>query len=272
MSNQKGIAMVMMLFVSAIMAIITLNFIKQSSHQLKIAQRLQDKTKAFNNVQNAKAEVFFKLLTRPIRELENEGWKFYNESFFIENSDVKIQDLRGLFSLYGFIAPSTMENLLRLCGVKQVDVSTVASKVLLKHDGKSIMPIDRLQRLEMFTEKENHKTKICLNKNITRHNVGNFNPSLAPKESLVARMGEITAEEFLKVRGAGVDALNTVFEKYLLDDSLNSYSVIAGPYFRVILRSQVGESVWTEQIEFKIKLSTPHEPIMFLSHQMSENE
>ena len=272
MRNQSGIALVMMLFVTAILALITINFIQQSNHQIKVAQRIQGKTIAISQIENAKAEIFYNLLTARTLKLEREGWNFYNEEFKLGNTQVKIQDLRGLFGLYGFVPESQFVKLLQNCKVENVDLSSVAKSVLSKHNGQSF-PIDKLQRLNYLIGQQSLETTACLKNNITRHNIGNFNPSLAPKEALSAKLDdELMVNEFLEVRGKGRDNLNAVFDKYLDEDSLDSFSTLAGPYFRVILRAQVSESSWSEELEFKTSLSTPQNPIMNLSYQSGINE
>ncbi len=271
MKKQQGIALVMMLFIAAILALITINFIHESNHQLKIAQRLQDKAQAISQLENAKAEIVYELLTKDTLSLEQQGWNFYLEPFELEGVEVRIQDLRGLFGLYGFVPRSEFAKLLGICKVQRVNNAAVAQKVLAEHNDESL-PVDKLQRLYALLGKQSDTVRRCLKNNITRHNVGNFNPSVAPKETLLAKLGNNQATEFLAVRGQGRGSLNDVFNKFNSAESFNGFSTLAGPYFRVILRSKVSQSSWGEDIEFKIKLATPLDPIMFLSYQSGINE
>lgn len=272
MNKQSGIAMVMMLFISAILALLTINFIHQSNHQIKIAQRLKNKTQAFTNVQNAKAQILFNLLSKPTIELEQQGWNFYSKPFEIENTMIQIQDLRGVFGLYGFISQVKFVKLLEQCRVNDKKLSNIANLVLSKHFDQEL-PVDKLQRLEHLLGEQSDKTHSCLQRNITRHGVGSFNPSVAPIETLIARMGEDDAQKFILARSQGRESINQLFSEIISDDiEVNSYSTLAGPYFRVIFSSRVADSYWVENIEFKVKLSTPYDPIIFLSYQSGFNE
>lgn len=105
--SQRGIALIQVLIISAILSTMLLYIAAETKRQVKLAEELQAKSMALLQLQNAEAEFLFSSLTslliqQPSAKTElPKIWNFFNEPIqMTDGTAIQIQDLAGLLSIY----------------------------------------------------------------------------------------------------------------------------------------------------------------------------
>jgi general secretion pathway protein K len=108
-SFQKGIALIQVLLLSAILSMMALHFTLSSRQQVNIANDLQDKIQAEVEMRTLESEVLFSLLTLSRNELKKSerqnnpiavNWNFFGKPFKVgSNATVSFQDVNGMLSV-----------------------------------------------------------------------------------------------------------------------------------------------------------------------------
>jgi general secretion pathway protein K len=144
-SATKGVALVQVLFITAILSIMALHFTLTSRQQVNIATTMQDKVAAELLFVSWKNELLYALLTQPVSAFADnpssdnliaQHWNFYGKPFSpADNVQISIQDIYGMLSL----TTPGMQNELRQL-LRQVPIND--------NDAQRI--IDSLQRWQGF--------------------------------------------------------------------------------------------------------------------------
>ncbi|WP_281556602.1 type II secretion system protein GspK [Thalassomonas sp. RHCl1] len=107
MSKVKGIALVQILIITAILSTVALYITKTARQQVKMAHWAMDKSQARVMAHSARAEILFELLTNTWKEQDDtqnmllSKWNFYGKSFQLKDGiDIQIQDQAGLINLH----------------------------------------------------------------------------------------------------------------------------------------------------------------------------
>lgn len=104
--NARGIALIQVLFLSAILMVMLLSVIHQSQRHIKSAELLLQRAEASLTLNTLQAETEFALLTQhKIADSKNElelakKWNFHNLPVFLGDNSIQIQDLSGLGSIF----------------------------------------------------------------------------------------------------------------------------------------------------------------------------
>jgi len=103
--GQKGIALIQVLLISAIISVLALYLSKTARLQVDIAKRLKDKNFALIKLYDTEAVLTHSLLTFNLKrdnssDKVNNRWNFHNQVFNVSNNiDISIQDNAGLINL-----------------------------------------------------------------------------------------------------------------------------------------------------------------------------
>ncbi|XQW85903.1 hypothetical protein ACOYR1_03940 [Thalassotalea piscium] len=102
--KQRGIALIQVLLIVAILSILALYLTKTARDQVKIAQWFDDKSTALVNLHSAESELLFSLLTETKTSTSGKipsKWNFYNKPFNLSPSvQILMQDQAGLLSVH----------------------------------------------------------------------------------------------------------------------------------------------------------------------------
>lgn len=127
--HMQGIALVQVLFLSAIITIMLFSVIKQSKDHVKTAELLQQRAEAVLALNTLEAETTFALSTQD-RVVKTDSaleitrdWNFYNVPFMMPEGAVQIQDLSGLGSVFH---TDLVVYLLASVGVAEDDLKVIA--------------------------------------------------------------------------------------------------------------------------------------------------
>jgi len=106
-NNDKGVALIQILIIVAILSLVALYVTKSARHQLTMARWAVDKSEAAVLLHSTQNKILFELLTTkwlPTRNSQNpttNKWNFHNEPFEVsDGAYVKIQDQAGLINLH----------------------------------------------------------------------------------------------------------------------------------------------------------------------------
>ncbi|WDE03950.1 general secretion pathway protein GspK [Thalassomonas viridans] len=107
MTGVKGIALVQILIITAILSTVALYITKTARQQVKMAHWAMDKSQAGVMAHSARAQILFELLTNTWTEKKDSQnmivakWNFYDKDFQLEDGvNIKIQDQAGLINLH----------------------------------------------------------------------------------------------------------------------------------------------------------------------------
>lgn len=127
--NQKGIALIQVLLLSAILAIMALQFTLSSRQQVRLAADFKDKISAEVALRTLESQVLMALLSLPkspdtktIQRQDAIGkeWNFYGEPFSVApDTEVSIQDINGQISIYGLSNLTPFRQLLMVLGLSE---------------------------------------------------------------------------------------------------------------------------------------------------------
>ncbi|NTS76914.1 general secretion pathway protein GspK [Catenovulum sp. SM1970] len=144
--KQKGVALIQVLIITAILSIIALFMTKSAKQQVQIAQWGLDKTEAFLEGYSVENKIIFELLTNNLDSLAQSGistnkdWNLYGKAFKVgQYSTVSIQDNAGLLNLQ-YPNPELFKAQLRSLGLNPAEQGLILSVLLDWQDG------DRLPR------------------------------------------------------------------------------------------------------------------------------
>lgn len=100
--RQQGVALVLVLLVTAIIILLVMQLSLTASEQVRSAQALKDRSEAALYLHSREAALLYTLLTEPLvagRETTNRyaaHWNFHGEPFEIDGLEVTLQDQSGL--------------------------------------------------------------------------------------------------------------------------------------------------------------------------------
>ena len=107
MTKYKGIALIQVLILTAILSVIALYISSTSKQHVQIANWIGDKSSAYIKLYSTENELLFSLLTKEWRKQSNgaEGienkWNFHGAPFELENGvTARVQDLAGLLNIH----------------------------------------------------------------------------------------------------------------------------------------------------------------------------
>ena len=220
----RGVALVQVLFIAAILSLMALYFTQTSRQQISIASDLQDKVQAELLLTTWQNELVYALLTQSVIDMGTEKdsnnqiarhWNFYGKAFSpVENVTMRIQDIYGLLSLSTAGGQQEFGNMLRLAGVADNQVTKVTAALedwqgmhseiyqSRRNESGRNMFMQSLSELklipgitdEQFTELSGAVTSLP---NVT------FNPLTAPDFRLKALLPKDLAAKLISLREAG---------------------------------------------------------------------
>lgn len=138
-SIQRGVALIQVLLLTAILSMMALQFTLSSRQQVTIATDLQNKMQAEIKLRTLESRLLFTLLTlskndadRALLQEDEIGrvWNFYGKPFAVsEVATVSIQDLNGLLSVYGANNSKQLEEFLVFLGKQPQEAKSIASNL-----------------------------------------------------------------------------------------------------------------------------------------------
>jgi len=273
--QQKGIALIQVLLITAVLSILALYLSSTAKDQVKMAQWADDKALALIAVQSAEAQLFFNLLTESkVQSQENNltdnipsRWNFFANPFKVsEQVTTKIQDQSALIHAH-FPDPNLLKSLLAFQGLPINEVSRIYDNLL---DWQDLDNIPRNSGDELlstptairngavpdlhdfsFVPKITADLQQSLLKNTTLYSKGFFNAMDAPEELLAAITSVEQAKQIVQLREAG-QLSNVQFSQ--LSGIVENEKVLFYPsnILAIEFEGKVGMSVVRKQITVEL--------------------
>lgn len=222
--NQKGIALIQVLLLSAILAIMALQFTLSSRQQVRQAADFKDKISAEVALRTLESQVLMALLSLPnspdtktIQRQDAIGkeWNFYGEPFSVApDTEVSIQDINGQISIYGLPNLTPFRQLLMVLGQSEQQAKSIVDN-LLYWQGKSHSTYTTLTNKAIRSNYMVSKTELKhirgidddlyreLEPLVTTFQTYQFNPLIAPKRILQSTLPDNISQEIYKLRKNG---------------------------------------------------------------------
>jgi general secretion pathway protein K len=267
--KQRGIALIQVLLIVAMLSVLALYLSKTARDQVKIAQWYVDKGQALVELQSTEAELLFTLLTESKLDSKSpivKKWNFYSGPFeFNKTVTVSMQDQASLINAH-FPERDRLLQFIQRHGFSQ---SLVILDTLLdwqdadsisRRNGDETASANKAIRNGAIPNIEDlahinaipSKLFTLLQNNMTIYRVGYYNPMYSPVELLQVFMNEETAKQIVQLRKS----------KQLTKSSFSQLSGIKeeGDIFfypsdniAIEMTSEIGESMVKKKIVVHIK-------------------
>ncbi|MDT0602813.1 type II secretion system protein GspK [Thalassotalea castellviae] len=276
-SYYKGIALIQVLLITAILSVLALYLTQTAKTQLKQAQWANDKTQALVGVNNAESLLMFHLLTNK-RKMEAinttnpyngdfshptfAGINYYNTPFYLADVEIAIQDQSGLIQLHypkveilkqllatKVDAPLVIEGIVdSLLDWQDIDSiqrpngneTSVNGYVIRNGAMPSVTDILNINNIEK-------SIKQLIIKNSTIYQAGAFSPYNTTPDILSALVGEATMQEVVSLRGTNQMTLARFKELTGIVETDNQYFYVSN-YLKIEFTAKIGESNISKQL------------------------
>jgi hypothetical protein len=243
--KNRGVVMVVVLFILAILGVLLLEVSRSGQEELARASLLLERTQARLDVRTHESELLLSLLTNPwiagspsakTVDPYAKVWRFDGEPFVVERATIRIQDVSGQFGMPqpGFNSKwPLLEKLLQNIGI---DATRAAATVAYLRDiqaGPDGVPLQDLSELigrgRLTIDDVDRLRRVA-----TLYPTNTFNPSTASAEVLSVLYGGSRLEGVLALRrGEGLSA--TSFGKVVEDFDPEFTVFSAGPAFQIAI-------------------------------------
>jgi len=242
MNGQKGVALVLTLAVTGVLALLSVQIALTSRSHVAQAKALLDRAEADLRLRSRETALLYSMLTREVNEPTRDekeanpyvaAWNFRGDSFEVDGALIRLQDAGGLFPMplpdgqYQEFAA-----LLVAIGLEPTRAENAARALQQSMLAPRRMPVQSMQELALIgglTDAEIDR----LEEVATLYPGATLNPDTAPAAVLAVKYQGVTLEGLLAARRVGKLDGNRVFEitGQNLDDLMINFLV--GPGFRL---------------------------------------
>ena len=246
MSAQRGVALVLVLLITAVLSLLALQFNLEARERLSKATFLVNRAEAELRLHSREAAMLHTLLThawvtaaetsaagsqKPPSNAYVTVWNFRGQSFAIDGATFRIQDVSGLQPLPQPRLPDDgFQPLLLGIGVDAARAGDAAARLRAFLGPPSFTPLQTfadLQPIAGLTPEEIGRLEAVS----TLYPTTNFNPGTAPNEVLSVRFGGSVLQGVQNLRSQG--RLDTDSLRRLINDTGDFTSFYPGPAFRL---------------------------------------
>lgn len=272
--KNKGIALLQVLLITAIISILALYFSITAREQVKLAQLAIDRAEAVVAIRSAQSELFMTLLTE-LRETDLNSpsktasrWNFYNQAFTVGNNvKVSIQDQSGLFSLR-FPESKLLQDIFDQNGVDSTLAPVVTDSLLDWQDADKLTRLNGAEQADYVLGPRNSNISLKNEARLVRgmssdiwhqfaniftlYQRGPFNPMTAPKEILAGFIGQRLALEYINKRENSVTTPRQFSAMTGLDENITQI-FYPGDVLNIQMVAQRGEVTLTKTMMVELK-------------------
>lgn len=245
MNSQRGVALVLVLLITAVLSLLALQFNLEARDRVSKATFLVNRAEAELRLHSREAAMLHTLLTNAWvtaadtaaeqREAANNpyvaAWNFRGEPFVVDDATFRIQDVSGLQPLPQPRLPDdNFQSLLLAIGVEPARASDAASRLGVFLGPPAYTPLQAfgdLQPIAGLSSAEISRLEAVS----TLYPTTNFNPGTAPNEVLSVRFGGSVLQGVQNLRSQG--RLDTDSLRRLMNDTGDFTSFYPGPAFRL---------------------------------------
>lgn len=254
MYKQKGIALFQVLLITTILLILASFISHKANNQINSAININDKQLAMLAEKSAISRIKFDLLAKtPDVLVDDEGWNFHGEEFEIAGVTVSVQDHNGLLFINKKTSINTLNAILKAVE-KEISQPLDVTAPILKQwfsnlDNVRIQNLEQLINLGFnYESAESIWSKISVNSRFM------FNPMNVPSLLLPVFFNSNQTQEISTIREEQLNFVDTkrIIKEITGIESDETVGYITGPYFRIKISANIGESHWKMLYEFSI--------------------
>lgn len=259
MRQQRGVALILVLMVTGVLALLLLQIGLTAREHTARAQRLLERADADFKLRSINAELMFAMATeswgvdpnRPPQGPYAQNWNFRGQPFTVNAATIVLQDLAGLIPLpQPGSGAAGLALILKNVGVP-IDRARAAAAALERVQAPpDFIPLQDLHELSLISDLTPEEIS-RLRQLATLYPTMTFNPATAPAVSLAVRFsgsalqglealrerGELDEPGFFSVTGLGGDEFVSFFP---------------GPGFRITTRVSLGVSEAAEELTLTV--------------------
>lgn len=269
-NKQRGIALLQVLLISAIISILAMYLTLTSRQQIAVAKLVDDRANATLYQKSAESRIFFELLSRDYSSTATDplpkNYNFYANPIKIDDyTKVEIQDVSGLINI---MEPNRLllQKTLGRLGVDENASSVIVDSLLDWQDKDDLTRLNGAEKGDYVLGPRNRyislKTEMQLVKgvdktiwqklspNLSMPQMSYFNPMFAPKPVLQAFLND-DAESVLKLREQGILNRTEFSQSTGVYDNIG---IVLSPsnVFQITFKVQYGEVMLTKQQTVKL--------------------
>jgi general secretion pathway protein K len=276
-ANQTGVALIQVLLLVVLLMLMSLHFSLSSKQYVNQAISLQDKVTAEVQLKTLESEVLFALMTQSRNDISFEqaeknavstAWNFYGEVFEpFSNTNVSIQDMNGLLSLYGNLNNETLEQLLIQLGQTSAQARKIVANINrwqgLEEPGLTgnsdrqmrkdfLMNVTELKHLESIDDALYKKLAPL----VTNYSALVFNPMTAPIELLRGQLNNDVIEEINTLRKSNLLTRTRFIEMTQIQED-DTITFSPGRKLKLSLKVEYGSAIAKKTEVFDIRPESP---------------
>ncbi|WP_300477789.1 type II secretion system protein GspK [Shewanella sp.] len=269
-NKQRGIALLQVLLISAIISVLAMYLTLTSRQQIAVAKLVDDRANATLYQKSAESRIFFELLSRDYSSTATDplpkNYNFYANPIKIDDyTNVEIQDVSGLINI---MEPNRLllQKTLGRLGVDENASSVIVDSLLDWQDKDDLTRLNGAEKGDYVLGPRNRyislKTEMQLVKgvdktiwqklspNLSMPQMSYFNPMFAPKPVLQAFLND-DAESILKLREQGILNRTEFSQSTGVYDNIG---IVLSPsnVFQITFKVQYGEVMLTKQQTVKL--------------------
>ncbi|MGI2156708.1 general secretion pathway protein GspK [Shewanella baltica] len=269
-NKQRGIALLQVLLISAIISVLAMYLTLTSRQQIAVAKLVDDRANATLYQKSAESRIFFELLSRDYSSTATDplpkNYNFYANPIKIDDyTNVEIQDVSGLINI---MEPNRLllQKTLGRLGVDENASSVIVDSLLDWQDKDDLTRLNGAEKGDYVLGPRNRyislKTEMQLVKgvdktiwqklspNLSMPQMSYFNPMFAPKPVLQAFLND-DAESVLKLREQGILNRTEFSQSTGVYDNIG---IVLSPsnVFQITFKVQYGEVMLTKQQTVKL--------------------
>ena len=269
-NKQRGIALLQVLLISAIISVLAMYLTLTSRQQIAVAKLVDDRANATLYQKSAESSIFFELLSRDYSSTATDplpkNYNFYANPIKIDDyTKVEIQDVSGLINI---MEPNRLllQKTLGRLGVDENASSVIVDSLLDWQDKDDLTRLNGAEKGDYVLGPRNRyislKTEMQLVKgvdktiwqklspNLSMPQMSYFNPMFAPKPVLQAFLND-DAESILKLREQGILNRTEFSQSTGVYDNIG---IVLSPsnVFQITFKVQYGEVMLTKQQTVKL--------------------
>ena len=279
MKRQGGVALVLVLAVTGVLALLALQIALTAKSQVRQAQALSDRAEAELKLHSEEAALIFSLLTNepnadPRRyntaEPNNpyaKAWNFRGELFEVNGGSFLLQDVGGLFPMpLPTDPPEPFADLLVALGFDSSRAMSVSRSLSLSAPAEQGIPLQSFKELVLIGSLT--RDEIDRLEAVASLSPGaNRNPNTAPPAVISATYSEVVLEPLLSARRMFTLDSSSIQEitGRTLDES--AMTSLIGPYFRIDVTVERRGSRLRRQSIWAVRPQSISEPLRLFSYR-----
>jgi general secretion pathway protein K len=281
LASQKGVALIQVLLISAVISILAIRFSYTAREQIEIASAYQDRVTASLALRSTQNRIIYLLLghddfSHLSTDVPVKGhWNFYGQPFWLDdNTEVTLQDHNGLLSMLSPYDP-LWPKVLQQIGYSDYDVRRVLGEMQDYQDADhkswiagNVEPnaaqgdvtyrnslLQLPQELDWIFQSDPQKLELVKSVSIPIYHA-TFNPLLAPELIFRACVGPELSDQLLASRDQGELTGNTL-RPLLNGVDEENITFLRGSTVRLTVMKFVGDVRLSETIDIKIQRKKP---------------